>query len=224
MARAWQTIDAVDSERGRLELRQRGDGDYLIALGGRVLMNSHHNRSELALGELAARCALEVSRAPRVLISGLGMGCTLRAALDALPPEASVVVAELTPLIVDWCRGPLARICGDALADARVAVELGDVARPISRAAAREIAAFDAISLDLDEGPHHARDARRDPIFGDAALRTAAAALTAGGAFVVWSEHRDAGFEARLRSARLSFEVLHPGRGGLRHAVYVARR
>ncbi|MCA9509292.1 MAG: hypothetical protein KC560_01220 [Myxococcales bacterium] len=223
MTRAWETVDGVATARGRLELRRRADGDFLIALAGRVLMNSRQSRSEEALGRLAAELACERAPAPRVLIGGLGMGCTLRAALDALPAGARVAVAELTERIVDWCRGPLAPVSSGAVLDPRVAIEIVDVAARIARAAASPDERFDAIALDLDEGPHHGRGARQHPVYGERALRTTARALTPGGAFVLWSEHRDAGFEARLRGAGMTFEIRRPGRGGLRHAVYVAR-
>ena len=223
MTRAWQTLDAVDTADGRLELRRRGDDDFLITVAGRVLMNSHASRSEAALGELAAHAATAAAgggRGPTVLIGGLGMGCTLRSALDALPPTAKVVVSELNEVVVGWCSGPLAELTDRATDDPRVSIELGDVADRISRARRRE---FDAIALDLYEGPHAGRGAERDPLFGGKALANARRALRAGGTFAVWSEHRDAGFERRLRSAGFEMEVRRPGRGGLRHAVYLAR-
>ena len=106
MAQPWETIDRVDTADGVLELRRRGERDFLIVINGRVLMNSSANRSEIALGESACRAVVARER-PSVLIGGLGMGLTLRAALGSLPSTAEVVVAELNPVVVQWCRGPL---------------------------------------------------------------------------------------------------------------------
>lgn len=224
VTRAWTTLDAVDTPDGRLALRCRGDDDFLITLAGRVLMNSRTSRSEAALGELAAQAsqAAGSSAAPRILIGGLGMGCTLRAALDALPAQAEVVVSELNQVVVRWCDGALAPLTAHASSDPRVCIEIGDVADRID-AAARRRGEFHAIALDLYEGPHAGRGAERDPLFGRAALDTTRRALRAGGTFAVWTEHRDAGFERRLRAAGFRFEIQRPGRGGLRHAVYLAR-
>ena len=222
MSQAWETLDAVATDEGRLELRRRGSADFIITVAGRVLMNSHASRSEVALGEVAAKAALAISAAPRVLIGGLGMACTLRAALDALPPRSTVVVTELTPKIVDWCRGPLAELTASSVEDDRVQIEIGDVADRI-RAATPGSKRFDCIALDLYEGPHQGRRANLDPFFGNAALKTTRKALNRGGTFALWSEHRDAQFEKRLENSGFEFEIHRPGKGGLRHAVYAAR-
>jgi spermidine synthase len=219
--RSWEVLDRVDSPDGPLELRRRGEGDFLITLGGRVLMNSAAHRSEAALAALA--CARLVGRAaPRVLVGGLGMGLTLRAALDALPGEAVVVVAELQPSVVDWCRGPLADLTARAVEDARVEVALSDVAAMI-RAAAGGAERYDAILLDLYEGPRTVGGRREDPFYGKRAIAAARSALTRGGVLGVWAEHPDAGFERRLRAAGFDVARRRPGRGGLRHVVYVAQ-
>jgi spermidine synthase len=219
--RPWKTLDRVESPDGPLELRRRGERDFLITLAGRVLMNSSAHRSEVALAELA--CAgLAGSRAPRVLISGLGMGLTLRAALDVLPATATVVVAELNASVVDWCRGPLADLTASAVDDARVEVALRDVALVI-RAAAQRGPLFDAILLDLYAGPAGGAAGREDPFFGDRALATTRSALTRGGVFGAWAERPDAGFEKRLKAAGFSVEKRRPGLGGLRHAIYAAQ-
>ena len=219
VTRPWTTLDSVETPDGRLELRRRGADDYLITLAGRVLMNSQASRSETALGELAALSAA-ASDHPRVLIGGLGMGCTLRAALDALPAAAEVLVCELNEVVVRWCDAELAPLTDHAAADPRVRIEVGDVADRIAGSRPGE---FDAIALDLYEGPHAGHGAARDPLFGVAALANARRALRSRGVFAIWSEHRDAAFERRLHAAGFSFEVQRPGRGGLRHAVYLAR-
>lgn len=220
MSRPWQVLERVDTAAGPLELRRRGERDFLMTLAGRVLMNSAAHRSEVALADLAA-AAIAGRAAPRLLIGGLGMGYTLRAALDALPATARVTVAELEPAVVRWCRGPLAGLTDYAVDDARVTLEVGDVADVIAAAASRQVddAGFDAIALDLLEGPR----GREDPHFGDAALRRLRAALVAGGVVAVWSEAPDGSFERRLAAAGFRVERSRPGRGGLRHAVTLGR-
>ena len=224
VARAWETLERIETEAGPLELRQRGEGDFLITVAGRVLMNSHANRSELALAELTC-AALDPGPTPRLLLGGLGMGCTLRAALDALPLTARVDVVELSPEVAGWCRGPLARVNGDALSDPRVHLEVADVAGVITRASrAPQTEAYDAILLDLYEGPHAGSHPRDDPFYGGRALAQTRRALAPGGLFAIWAEAPDRGFDTRLRAAGLASEIHRPGKGGLRHAVHLARR
>ncbi len=201
MAQPWITLDRVETADGPLELRRRGAKDFLITLGGLVLMNSHANRSELALGELA--CAgLRSHPAPRVLVGGLGMGCTLRAVLDTLPATAAVTVAELNPVVVTWCRGPLAPLTGGAVDDPRVTVVLGDVAAVVAQAAgAAAEEKFDTVVFDLYRGPHHHTDRNDDPLYGRRAVERARDALRPGGTFAVWGESYESGFEKSLREA-----------------------
>jgi spermidine synthase len=222
MAQPWQTIDKADTPDGVLELRKRGDRDFMILINNRVLMNSSANRSEIALGELACGKVATPPR-PRVLIGGLGMGLTLRAALDALLATAQVVVAELNPVMVTWCRGPLAGITRSAVDDPRVTVVIDDVAAMIARAARPGAEKLDAIIIDLYEGPGASSDALLDPFYGSRALKTTAAALSPGGVFAVWGESPDAAFEMRLAAAGFTVERQRPGRGGLRHVVHVAQ-
>ncbi|MCG8590925.1 MAG: spermidine synthase [Proteobacteria bacterium] len=220
MARPWVRIAEAETADGRLELRQRGAGDFLILHDGRVLMNSAQRRSEEALARVA--CEPVAGPAPRVLVGGLGMACTLRAALDALPSAARVRVVEKHPVIVDWCRGPLAELTERAVEDARVELQVGDVAQAVAQSRPPD-ARFDAIVLDLNEGPHARSDAVGDPFYGSRALAHTRAALRPGGVFAVWSEDPDAGFERRLEAAGFRVERLRPGRGGRRHAVYRAQ-
>ena len=217
MALPWQTLDRVETPGGVLELRQRGERDHLLLIDGRVLMTSAANRSEIELARDAIGAA-SIGARPRVLVGGLGLGYTLRAALDALPPAAVVVVAELEPAVVRWCGGPLAAGNGDALSDPRVSLELGDVARSIARAASHTVPPYDAILLDLFEGPR----GPDDPHFGRAPLERTARALANGGVLGVWSEHPEPGFERALRRAGLRWSRRRAGRGGRRHAVYLA--
>ena len=221
MPRPWTTIDRVDTPEGPLELRQRGPKDFLIAVDGRVLMSSTAVLTERAVAELACR-KLAGARAPRVLIGGLGMGFTLRAALDALPAEAQVTVAELNPVVEAWCRGPLAGLTDDALADPRTRLVLGDVAALIAKTPSS--ARWHAVILDLYEGPHAATQAAEDPFYGPAALRRTKDALVPGGVLTVWSEDPDTAFERRLSRAGFVTERAPPPKSGPRHVVYLARK
>jgi spermidine synthase len=221
MAQPWQVLQSVKTADGVLELRQRGENDFLITVNGLVLMNSSLHRSEVALGELA--CGhLKQQEAPRVLVGGLGMGITLKAVLDNLPQKAIVVVAELNPVVLEWCRGPLAPVTDGAVSDPRVVVEIADVADTIRKNAMAR-SRFDAIVLDLYTGPHAKTHKIEDPLYGAIAIEMTRAALKPGGIFAVWGENYDQGFDKRLRAAGFSVTCDRPGRGGLRHVVYLAR-
>jgi spermidine synthase len=221
MALPWKTLDRFTTEdEGVLELRQRGKGDYLITVGPQVLMNSKAQRSEIALGQLGCE-GLRKHPAPRVLVGGLGMAITLRAVLDALPATAQVVVAELNPKIHEWCLGLLAELTQNAAGDPRVTVEIADVAELIRQTPGES---FDAIILDLYRGPHPKTDKRGDPIYGSRAIERTRTALKPGGTFAVWGENPDAGFEDRLAAAGFRVRCERPGRGGYRHAVWVAQK
>jgi len=188
-------------------LRKRGEAEFLIVIGGRVLMNSASQRSEQAL----ARLALDGRTARRVLIGGLGMGFTLRAALDALGPDARVIVGELDPTIATWCKGPLGAATQNSVDDPRVSVELGDVAQLIARSRS-----LDAIILDLYEGPYD--DAGCFSARGLASIR---AALAPNGVLAVWSEDAAPAFAKRLERAGFSFTSHRVG-SGRKHVVYCA--
>ncbi len=220
MALPWKTIESVATDEGILELRQRGDRDFLIMIGTQVLMNSLSNRSELELGRLACQ-QLKPHPCPRVLVGGLGMGFTLRAVLDSLPDSAGVVVAELNPIVHDWCRAPLAGLTDSAVSDPRVSVRITDVAELI-RASSGDEQRFDAIVLDLYRGPHAKTDPVNDPLYGSRAIASARAALNPGGMLAVWGEAYDEGFHKRLQKAGFTVTTRRPGRGGLRHAVFLA--
>lgn len=218
MALPWQTLATVSTADGKLELRRRGN-DWLMTIDGRVLMNSFSRSSEEELARLAVA---QLGTPPRrVLVSGLGMGFTLRAVLDSVPADAKVVVAELNPVVVEWCRGPLGPATDDALADPRVRVEVGDVAGVIADAAA---GGFDLILLDLYEGPNSSTQYANDPFYGTAALARAHRALAPRGVLGVWSEDADAQFEHRFSAARFSVTKHSIGRGGRRHIVYLGVR
>lgn len=224
MAKPWKVVDSVDTDEGLLDLRQRGESDFLITIDNRVLMNSSANMSEIVLSELA--CApLQNKKSPRVLVGGLGMGFTLKAALDNLPADAEVVVAELNPIMVKWCRGPIANITDGAVSDPRVQVVIDNVASVIGQAAMKGKAdRFDAIILDLYEGPYAGDQGRGDYLYGHGALELSRAALKAGGVFAVWSEDPDKTFENLLKAVGFSVSQQRPGRGGRRHVVYIAKK
>lgn len=220
MTRPWQTLERVARPEGELVLRRRGERDFAIALDHRVLMTSAAHRSEQVLAELACAPLVERPRA-RVLIGGLGMGYTLRAALERLPADARVVVSEIEPCVVRWCRGPLAALSGAALEDPRVELREADVARVIADAAAGGGQTYDAIALDLFEGPRGTRTEGDHPHYGDAALARARRVLAADGVLAIWSEDAAPGFERRARSAGFGVALRRAGRGGRRHAIYL---
>jgi len=223
MAQPWKIIESIATEEGVLELRQRGEKDFLIMIGAQVLMNSLANRSEIVLGQLGCQ-RLKESAAPRVLVGGLGMGFTLRAVLDSLPDTARVVVAELNPVVAEWCRGTLGPLTGGAVSDPRVTLEIADVAQLIRKnAISKDQTGFDAIVLDLYRGPHAGTDALNDALYGSRAIENARAALKPGGVLAVWGENYDEGFVKRLSKGGFSVTCERPGRGGLRHAVFLAR-
>ncbi|MBP9205780.1 MAG: hypothetical protein KBG28_17535 [Kofleriaceae bacterium] len=217
MTRPWTTLATVATAEGPLELRQRGADQFLIVIAGRILMTSTARRSEEALSRLALD---ELGRpAGRVLIGGLGMAFTLRAALDHLPPGASVVVAELTPAVADWCRGPLAALTAHALDDRRVRLELGDVGVVVRRPPGR----YDAIIYDLYEGPYQ-RGGKVDPVFGPDGLAAAHRALVDDGVFAVWGEDHDPRFAGRLEAAGFAARVVRQDGGGRQHVIYLGRK
>jgi len=214
----WRTLETVDTLEGVLQLRQRGEQEFLITIDGRVLMTSSERRSEQALATKA--CALIADReAPRVLIGGLGMGYTLRAALEALPASSEVVVAELTPTVEAWCRGPLSPLTDNAVLDPRVRIIIDDVSEVIRAASPGH---YDAIMLDLYEGPNVASQSVNDPFYGRAALQRSHAALAKGGVLAVWSEDPDDDFARRFAAA--GFETSIHRISGKAHLVYFGRR
>jgi spermidine synthase len=212
-------VATVGTPEGALELRRRGD-DWLMMIAGRVLMNSFSRSSEeelarLAIGKLGDRPA------PKVLVSGLGMGFTLRALLDGVSATAQVLVAEINPVTVEWCRGPLAPATDEAIRDPRVRVHVGDVAEVIANAAP---GAFDLILLDLYEGPNSATQSADDPFYGEAALAKQHRALAPAGVLGVWSEDADTPFPRRMTAARFAVTKHSIGRGGRRHIVYIGKK
>jgi spermidine synthase len=211
----------IPDSHDEIRLMQRGS-EFSIMLGQNELMNSRLGGSEAALAKLAFE-RMRAAAAPRVLIGGLGMGFTLRAALAAVGPEARITVAELVPAVVAWARGPMAEVFGTSLGDSRVGIHEGDVG-PLIRAGR---SAYDAILLDVDNGPDGLSRTANDALYDAAGLRSAYVALRGGGVFAVWSSGPDARFSQRLRKA--GFEVVEipvraDGKRGVRHIVWVAKR
>lgn len=217
----WRQLDRTAlPDGGELKLARRGD-EFSIRLAGSELMNSRLTGSEEALAKLA--CARIAGRsAPHVLIGGLGMGFTLRAALGALGSDAKVVVAELLPAIVTWARGPMADLFAGSLDDPRVAVEVTDVARLVHARSSR----WDAILLDVDNGPEGLTQAANDGLYGAQGLAAARRALKPGGVLAVWSEKPDDAFVRRLKRGGFDVEetrvAAHRGKSGRRHVVWLA--
>ncbi len=223
MPRPFKLLDSVDTPEGKLELRQRGERDFMISIAGRVLMSSHIHRSETAVAELAC-AALHSRKSARVLIGGLGLGFTLRATLDAVGARARVTVAELNPAVAAWCRDHVAQLTEHALSDARVKLVVGDVTQQIRNVANDAKAErFDGIVLDLYVGPCDA-DKDNGPLYGRTILRDTYHALSPGGVYAVWSEDPSPKFEKRLKDAGFSLERVRTEGGGPRHAVYIAKR
>lgn len=205
-----------------MTLMQRGKEEFVIKMETFVLMNSRLNLTEIALAESACEL-LRGRRQARVLIGGLGMAFTLRAALDTLPLDAHVTVAEINPVVERWCRGPLKDLTDSAVEDPRVEVQKGDVAIVIANAAGKN-RLFDAIILDLYQGTHDANDDPRDLFYGKKALETTRDALKDDGIFAVWTEFADPSFEKRLRTVGFDCRRTSPGKGGPRHIVYLATK
>ena len=222
MPRPWNTIDSVDTDEGRLDLL-RQDDDWLITIDRRPLMSSRLHRSEVALAEMACD-SLDREVTPRVLVAGLGMGYTLRAALDVLPTDAEVVTAEINSTVADWNRGPLAALWGRALEDPRVRLEIVDVSELIAEAARADSGGkYDAIILDLYEGPYPPPPGTEDVCFGVAALSRTRAALGERGRLAVWSEGPVEDFPRRMRAGGFDVDLHRPKHKGPRHVVYLGR-
>ncbi|HWD28556.1 MAG TPA: hypothetical protein VG387_15400 [Rhizomicrobium sp.] len=217
----WVQLDTADvpGGEGTLTLMQRG-GEFSIRAGAIVLMSSRMSGSEIALAELACE-RLRGRRNCRMLIGGYGMGFTLRAALAGLGGDAQVVVAELVPAIIGWARGPMAELTADSLADPRVRLREADVGDLIASAKGT----FDAILLDVDNGPDSVSRAKNDRLYDMRGLETARRALRPGGVLAVWSAAPNAAFANRLARAGFAVEEIkaraHKGRG-MRHIVWIA--
>lgn len=212
----------IPGSKEHLRLIQRG-AEFSIMLGGNELMNSRLSGSEEALATLT--CAKILPRpSPRILIGGLGMGFTLRAALTLVPDNAEIIVAELVPAVVAWARGPMAAYHGDSLSDRRVHIITDDVATLIREAEAP----YDAILLDVDNGPDGLTKNANDHLYSDRGLARAKAALSEGGVLAIWSAAPDGAFAARFRQAGFDVEEVvvraNRGKSGARHVIWLGTK
>src|SRR5882724_9452410 len=219
----WRLLDtaSVPGGEGSLRLMQRG-AEFSIRLDHYELMNSRLSGSEEALAAIACD-PIKSRKAAKVLIGGLGMGFTLRAALASLGPEASVTVAELVPAVIKWASGPMVDVFGSSLDDPRVSIREADVAALIRSSSSH----FDAILLDVDNGPDGLTRKANDALYDLAGLRAAHRALRTGGVLTIWSAKPDEKFTLRLRKADFDVDVLNvPAgpRGGKKHVIWIATR
>ncbi len=202
-----------------LRLIRRGR-EFAIMLGQNPLMNSRLTGSEEALASLAFE-ALPGRAKPRVLIGGLGMGFTLRAALKVFAEDAMIEVAELVPAVVAWARSEMAEIFEGCLEDARVRIHTGDIGARM----ASEKSGWDAILLDVDNGPEGLTRQANDGLYSMRGLANARAALRPGGALLVWSQGPDEMFTRRFGKAGFAVEArtIRSGRNGkgARHTIWV---
>ncbi len=218
-------LDTATLPRGAaLGLYQHGE-DFVIRIEGgpgAPLMSTRMHGSEDELGRIACERIARRSKA-RVLVGGLGMGFTLRAALDALRPDASVLVAELVEGVVTWNEGPLGECARWPLRDARTEVRVGDVARVLKDSPA----GFDAILLDVDNGPDGLTQDRNDWLYGRAGLDTAHEALRPAGVLAIWSAGADDRFAARMAKRGFGVEdvkVFAHGNRGTRHTLWIGTK
>jgi spermidine synthase len=220
----WSLIDTaqVPGGDGELRLMRRG-AEFSIMLGQNQLMNSRLSGSEQALATIACGRIKSLKR-PHLLIGGLGMGFTLRAALAVLGAGALVVVAELIPAVYEWARGPMAELFGDSLTDPRVSLREADVVDLIRSSPS----AYDAILLDVDNGPDGLTRDANNALYDPGGLRAAHGALRPGGVLAVWSSGPDLKFTKRLREAGFEVEEIkvraNGSRGGARHVIWIATR
>jgi spermidine synthase len=220
----WQQIDTARVPGAEVELRlMRRGAEFSMMLGQNELMNSRLIGSEQALATLACK-RIEAVKRPHLLIGGLGMGFTLRAALAVLGSEARIVVAELVPAVIDWARGPMAEIFGDSLVDIRASIRSADVVEVIRSHAA----AFDAILLDVDNGPEGLIRRANDALYDSKGLKAIRRALRPGGVLAVWSSGPNPAFSKRLRAT--GFDVSEVAiratarRAGARHVIWFATK
>ncbi len=219
----WECLDrcTVPGSTSELRLMRRG-AEYSIMLGSNELMNSRLSGSEIALASLAAE-NLPGSASHRVLIGGLGMGFTLRAALEYFGETAIVTVAELVPSVAEWAKTHLKPVFGESIHDSRVNLHICDVFDVLRAANDR----FDAILLDVDNGPDGITHPANDRLYALSGLKMIAQALRSGGVLAVWSEKPDHNFSKRLFKAGFKVQELtvraNKGKSGARHHIWLAR-
>jgi spermidine synthase len=220
----WLQIDTAQVPGADIELRlmRRGE-EFSMMLGQNELMNSRLSGSEEALATLTCK-KIEAVKRPHLLVGGLGMGFTLRAALAVLGREARITVAELVPAVIAWARGPMAELFGESLTDPRASIREADVVDVIKTAPS----AFDAILLDVDNGPEALIRKANDALYDLNGLQAIRGALRPGGILAVWSSGPNIAFTKRLRAA--DFDVNEVGvrattkRSGAHHVIWFATK
>ena len=220
----WQQIDKTRVPGAEVELRlMRRGTEFSMMLDQNELMNSRLSGSEEALATLTAK-KIEAVKRPHILVGGLGMGFTLRAALAVLGPDARVTVAELVPAVIAWARGPMAELFGGSLGDPRAEIREADVIEVIKSSPS----AFDAILLDVDNGPEGLIRKANDALYDLGGLQAIRRALRPRGVLAVWSSGPNLAFTKRLRVA--GFEVNEAGvrattkRSGAHHVIWFATK
>jgi len=223
----------IPNNGGELRLTQRGN-DFSIHLKGvrGELMNSRRYSSELALAELGCSHIRGVENT-KVLVGGLGMGFTLAAALKAVSTDSQVIVSELVPEVVEWNKGPLGDCAGRPLEDNRTLVHLGDVAElfQVKKVKSKQIktmqAAYDAVLLDVDNGPEGFTHTDNNNLYSIDSLHAIRQTLNSGGVLAVWSAWHDPKFTQQLKKAHFKVETktvrAHKGKGS-RHTIYLAKK
>ena len=222
----WALLGTADipNNGGQLKLSKRGQ-DFSIRLSGirGDLMNSREHGSEEALGELGCARLHAVDHA-QVLVGGLGMGFTLAAALKSLSPSATVTVAELIPAVAEWNRGPLGECAGQPLDDKRTHLYIGDVAELLNRT---DQPPFDAILLDVDNGPEGLTHSENDWLYSVEGLNALYRSLSSEGTLAIWSAGSDPLFLIRLKKCGFKSSArtvrARPGKGS-RHTIFLARK
>jgi len=213
---------ALSPDNTAIKLMRRGD-EYILLADGAILMSSRMHGSEEALATFGCQRVRTLEQ-PNVLIGGLGMGFTLRATLDLLPADASVVVAELLPAVVEWNRGPLGPLARRPLNDKRVEVVTGDVFAILSS----RLGQFDAVLLDVDNGPAAFTASKNAGLYDNRGIAAAHAALKTEAVLAVWAAQDDRKFEQRLRDGGFEVQVQRlRGRlkkGGPRHTIFLSRK
>ena len=218
-----EIIDESTTPDGSTIKLVRRDREYIILVNGESLMSSRMHGSEEALATFACHAARSME-SPEVLVGGLGMGYTLRATLDLLPGDAAVRVAELLPVVVEWNRGPLGPLAQHPLKDRRVHVDINDVAATLRENPGR----FDAVLLDVDNGPTPFTSSGNGQLYNDRGLANAREALKPRGMLAVWSAWDDRKFEKRLQYAGFSVQVervrARLKKGGPRHTLFLGQK
>jgi spermidine synthase len=216
----WEVLGRTRTPDGSELTLTRHASEYVIQIDGQILMSSRMHGSEDALAVIGCQRARTLPR-PRVLVGGLGMGFTLRAALDILPPTALVVVAELVPAVVEWNRAELGMLAGRPLDDGRVRVEEGDVAATMRA----NPGGFDAVVIDVDNGPLAMTTSSNAGLYDSEGIALARASLRPGGVLAVWSASNHRRFEQALRAAGFTVQrerVSSHLKKGSRHTIIIA--